>query len=57
MRKLLIVLLLASASVQAGYLIREEVVGNQRFCYYQSGSQVQVITVHQSDPCPNSIPD
>ena len=44
-----------SYHAMAGTLIKQEVEGNTRICYYQDGPDITVKTVPASDPCPASI--
>ena len=60
MHKFLIMLMVAlfawtvahTACAGGGTLVREEVRGQYRFCYYREGGEVTVLRVHESNPCP-----
>ena len=60
MRKLLIMLMVvlfswtAAHTACAGSLVREEVVGQWRFCYYDVGGEIEVLRIHESNPCPST---
>jgi hypothetical protein len=60
MRKLLIMLMVVlfawtaahTACAGGGTLIREEVRGQYRFCYYDNAGEIEVLRIHESNPCP-----
>jgi len=52
---LIIVLALWAVNAIPATLVKQEVRGNTRICYYQAGPDTIVKTVPASDPCPASI--
>ena len=60
MRKLLIMLMVGlfawtvAHTACAGSLVREEVRGQWRFCYYDVGGEIEVLRVHSSGSCPST---
>lgn len=49
-----IAVLLFAASAFAGTLFKYEDNGDWRTCFYRDGSVVTTLTVHVSQPCPQS---
>ena len=43
-----------AACAGGGTLVREEVIGQWRFCYYDVAGEIEVLRIHESNPCPST---